>query len=67
MPESCDDFLIDLALEGHDQLRQHGHRLPFPAVELGGVSTGRRIDGDFALVTLETIGKPFCVWPRYLP
>ena len=59
VPESGHDLVIDLALERHDQFRQFGHLLPGPAVELGHVATGRRIDRDFAFVALEAEGEPF--------
>src|SRR5215218_3770132 len=59
MAERRDHLLVDLALERHDQLRQFGHRLPRPLIELGGMAAGRRIDLDLALVAVEAEGEPF--------
>src|SRR5690606_12184029 len=59
MSENCDHFLINLALERNDPLRQFLHGLPFPAIKFCNMANGWRIDGNFAFIAFKAIGKPF--------
>src|ERR1044071_3676512 len=60
--EGFDDFPVDVALEGHDQVHELGCGHPFPGNEFGVVSCLRRYV-DLALVSRETIEKPALLLP----
>src|SRR5438105_5224730 len=59
MTEFGDDALVDLAFEGHDELRELAHLRPPPLHEFRLVAAARMLDVDLGIVARETQRVPF--------